>query len=53
MIVERYPSRSDLENPHQQSKPFLEFKEWWTNSGAVVEKSGMSCIETGIGYTEK
>lgn len=53
MIVERYHSRADFENPHQRSAEFLSFKAWWTESGAVVEKSGMSCFETGIGYAEK
>jgi quinol monooxygenase YgiN len=50
MIVERYPSRAKLEDPHQQSAPFKTFKEWWVNSGAVIEKSGMSCLETDIGF---
>ena len=53
MIVERYPSRKELEDPHQQSAPFKAFKEWWTGSGAILEKSGMSCIETGVGYMQK
>ena len=53
MIVERYPSRKELEDPHQQSAPFASFKEWWTNSGAVIEKNGMSCLETGVGYMQK
>ena len=49
-FVERYPSRAKLEDPHQQSAPFKTFKEWWVNSGAVIEKSGMSCLETDIGF---
>ena len=51
--AERYPSRAQLEDPHQTSAPFKAFKEWWTNSGVVLEKSGMSCVETGIGYAAK
>ena len=53
MIVERYPSRAQLETPHQQSEEFKAFKEWWTSSGCVLEKSGMSCLETGVGYMAK
>ena len=53
MIVERYPSRAELEVPHQQSEEFKAFKEWWTSSGCVLEKSGMSCLETGVGYMAK
>ena len=47
------PLRAQLEDPHQTSAPFKAFKEWWTNSGVVLEKSGMSCVETGIGYAAK
>ena len=53
MIVERYPSRAQLEDPHQTSEEFKAFKEWWTSSGVVLEKSGMSCVETGVGYMSK
>ena len=53
MILERYPSRAELETPHQQSEEFKAFKEWWTSSGCVLEKSGMSCLETGVGYMAK
>jgi hypothetical protein len=53
VIKQRYPSRAELEAPHQTSAPFLEFKEWWTTSGVVLEKTGFSSTETGIGYMAK
>ena len=39
-MIERYPSRAQLEDPHQTSEEFKAFKEWWTSSGVVLEKSG-------------
>lgn len=49
---QRYPSRAQLDE-HQTSPAFKNFKDWWTYSGVVLEKSGMSCIETSIGYMSK
>lgn len=49
VIMERYTCKADLTEVHQQSAPFLAFREHPAQQ-LVVRKSGQSYVESNVGY---
>lgn len=49
----RYATKSDLEDVHQKSAPFLEFGKKLMSSELVVEKVASSFYEHALGYSAK
>jgi hypothetical protein len=49
VIMERYTCKADLTEVHQQSAPFLAFREHPAQQ-LVVRKSGQSYVESNVGF---
>ena len=46
----RYTNKEALTEIHQQSEPFRQFGQRIKDLGIEFEKSGMSYLESGLGY---
>lgn len=53
LVYERYCTKADLHDPHQQSEPFRSFKQWCTETDPYVGKEGYGAFETKIGFMSK
>ena len=53
IIYERYPTKSELDDPHTKSASFIELNKWMEQADIVDDKEVTSYRESNIGYHVK